>query len=115
MTITFKFNRMKYRTRAECQLAGLGAVPTMWQSMYLTKYKQKLHFTPLFPATKRLEGLCGIVSMASVNSVYGLGGLGFDSRQSKRFIPSPVRQDRMWCLLIDGYGFSFQGVKTTGV
>jgi len=74
--------------------------------MYLRKYKQKLNFTPLFPTTKCRESLCDIVNMASVNSVYGLEGLGFDSRQRKRFIPSPVRQDRVWGLLFDGYGGS---------
>jgi len=75
--------------------------------MYPTKYKQKIYFTPLFPATKRRESLCVMVNMASVNSVYGLEGLGFDSRQSKKFNPSPVRHDRMWGLLFDGHGVSF--------
>jgi len=48
-----------------------------------------------------------MANMASVNSVYGLEGLGFDSRQSERFIPSPVCQDRMWGFLFEGCGVSF--------
>jgi len=63
MKVTFNFNRMKYRPRGECQLADLGSVPTLRQSTYLTKYKQKLHFTSLFRATKRQESLCDIVNM----------------------------------------------------
>jgi hypothetical protein len=78
--------------------------------MYLKKHKQKLHFTSLFSAAKRRESLCDIVNMASVNSVYGVEGLEFDSRQRKRFIPSPVCQDRMWVLLSDGYAVYFHRV-----
>jgi len=79
----------------------------MWQSMHLTKYMKELRFTPLFPTTKRRDSLCSMANMASVNSVYGLEGLGFDSRQSERFIPSPVCQDRMWGFLFEGCGVSF--------
>jgi hypothetical protein len=63
MKVTFNFNRLKYRPRGECQLADLGVVPTLCQSTYLTKYKQKLHFNSLFPATKRKESLCDILNM----------------------------------------------------
>jgi hypothetical protein len=37
MKVTFNFNRMKDRKKAECQLVDLGAVPKMCQSRYLKK------------------------------------------------------------------------------
>jgi hypothetical protein len=58
MKVTFNFNRIKYRNRTECLLADLGAVPKTCQSMYLSKYNLKLHFTSsLFPATSRRDSM----------------------------------------------------------
>jgi hypothetical protein len=47
-------------------------------------------------------------------NVYGLEGLGFDSRKSKRFIASPECQDKIWGLLFGGYGALALGLNRPG-
>jgi hypothetical protein len=95
MKVTFNFNRMKYRNRAECQLADLGAVPTVCQSMYLTKYKHRIHFTPSqFPATKRRESPRGVVNVVSVKCLRAERlGVWFHEEQEIYRLSRMSRQD----------------------